>query len=113
MSYTELIVELEHVTEERDQLVEQTKQDAALLQRKVDEARKKCMYSIKSLGLKFFEKNSTNPIIPRKWLNRKTNQKVHLKTFPMNGHVSRFRQSYIIEAFSVSRPLVTEVTISP
>jgi hypothetical protein len=66
--------------------------------------------------LRFFEKNSENVFLsPRKWLNRKTNdyhQKVLLKSFPMNGHVSIFRQSKNFWAISMSR-LVTEVTISP
>jgi hypothetical protein len=35
-------------------------------------------------------------------------QKVLLKSFPMNGHLGRFRQSYIYVM-----PLVTEVAIGP
>ncbi|XP_064649619.1 coiled-coil alpha-helical rod protein 1-like [Lineus longissimus] len=41
MSYSELIVELDRVTLERDHLVDQMKQDAGLLKGKVEEARRK------------------------------------------------------------------------
>jgi hypothetical protein len=44
-----------------------------------------------------------------KWLH----QKVLLESFPMNGHVGMFRQSYILGNFCGTPPLVTEVTISP
>jgi hypothetical protein len=41
----------------------------------------------------FLRKKSENAF-PRKWLNRKINGTTR-KCFPMNGHVSRFRQSEI------------------
>jgi hypothetical protein len=53
--------------------------------------------AIKYSNLSFFErKNSENAFFPGKWLNKKTNgaiRKVLLKSFPMNGHFSRFGQS--------------------
>jgi hypothetical protein len=40
-------------------------------------------------------------------------QKVLLKSFPMNGHISRFQQSQILFGNFYIPALVREVTISP
>jgi hypothetical protein len=43
----------------------------------------------------FLEKNSENVFFPQKMCESKKwyNQKVLLKSFPMNGHLNMFRQS--------------------
>jgi hypothetical protein len=69
---------------------------------------KKGYFGSFSRGL--FEKKSKNAFFPK---NEWYQQKVLLKSFPMNGHVSRFQQLHFFGGNLCVPPLVTEVTISP
>jgi hypothetical protein len=52
-------------------------------------------------GLVFWEKKYENVFSPE---NGRIKKLMLLKSFPMNGNASGFRQSYIFWAISVSRP---------